>query len=221
MTLPTGGISSRHHHLPAVVRWVDGVAVQVEVHRNAFARGRHPSLRLGRRPSGLLAFSIEGRPAQTLAATELIWHLCRHLTMPSGELRLISVADIIGTVEHFDREIDWTRVAHDYPFVLRTLELLRCLVPPFAGGGSQPAPKARQPLGGFGLRYTGWPVCRARNLRGSRERLRLIRATLTPPEWWLRLTYGTGAGAGGVWIARLRHAAFVIGSVARSVSQRG
>ena len=104
--------SSRRHHLPVAVRWIHGVPVQIEVHRNAFLPTRHASLQLDRHVP-LLPFTIEGRSAQTLAPTELVWHLCVHLTIPGAEFRLISVADIVGTVERFEREVDWPRVTRE------------------------------------------------------------------------------------------------------------
>lgn len=210
--------SSRRHHLPVAVRWIHGVPVQIEVHRNAFLPTRHASLQLDRHVP-LLPFTIEGRSAQTLAPTELVWHLCVHLTIPGAEFRLISVADIVGTVERFEREVDWPRVRREYPFVLRTLELLDCVVPPYAGRRSQSPAGAHGWLQGFGTRYTGWPAFTARRLPGNRERLRLLRSTVTPPEWWLRLAYGTGTGPAGAWIGRLRHAGFVVESAVRRTGE--
>ncbi len=212
----TGGPGSHgdegHHHLPAAVRWVDGVAVQVEIHRDAFAPDRKISLTLERPPPNGLVFTVAGRTAQTLGAAETLWHLCHHVLTPTHELRLISVADVVGIVDRFSAEIDWARVARVYPIVPRTLALLDCLVPLPDDGSAPPRPKPHRPPRGVGLRYTGWPLFPARSWDGVAGRLRMLRDTLAPPEWWLRPTYGTGVGRAGGLLARLRHAEFLLTS---------
>ena len=52
--------------------------------------------------------------------------------------------------------------------------------------------------------YRGWP--RPGRDAEERERMRELRATLWPPEWWLRVRYGGRPGAMGRAASLVRHA---------------
>lgn len=189
------------HHLPAAVRMVDGVGVQVEIHHDVFSLRRQASLKVTGRAPGAIAFDAAGWPAYSLGPDEMVWHLCRHLDW----LRLIWIADILGFTERFVEEIDWARVATRYPFVMRALAYIHCLAPlpdtvrQRAGVVMVPVPR------GIGEEYRGWPGGAARVWDSLGGRLRFLRQTLSPSEWWLRFYHAADAGRIGLWKARLRH----------------
>ena len=157
-----------------------------------------------------MVFDVAGRQSYSLPPEELLWHLCRHCVSLRHHFRMIWAADIVGFSETFLTVIDWKRIQRRYPFVLSTLSLLDCLAPVpdsvlrKAGVRRGGTPK------GIGDDYFGWPWERARKWDSLPGRLELLTRTFTPPEWWLRLNYGTGTGRFGGARARGRHGAALI-----------
>ena len=184
------------------MRHVDGLAVQLEIHRDAFDPVLSVSLEAHARARNAVAFEVCGLQAYSFPAEEVVWHLCRHCVSLRHRFRMIWAADIIGFSETFQSTIDWNSVGRRYPFVLSTLSLLNCLalVPEpvlrSAGVSVAGAPP------GIGEDYYGWPWTRARRWDSVGGRLQLLAQTLNPPEWWLRFNYGTGTGPAGAWRCR-------------------
>ena len=195
----------RRHHLSPAVRVVDGVVVQVEVHRDALGPRLGLSLQVHGRPKDAVAFNVGGTRAYSLPPDEVLWHLCRHSVGLRHGFRLIWAADVVGFAETFLSMIDWGRVERRYPFVLSALSLYHCLSPipervlRTAGVNVARAPKK------IGEDYRGWGAARARPWDSLTGRVRFLARTLNPPEWWLRLNYGTGTTPTGAWQARARH----------------
>ncbi len=195
----------RRHHLSPAVRVVDGVAVQVEVHRDALGPRLGLSLQVHGRAKDAVAFNVGGIRAYSLPPDEMLWHLCRHSVGLRHGFRLIWAADVVGFAETFLSTIDWGRVERRYPFVLSALSLYHCLSPipervlRTAGVNVARAPKK------IGEDYRGWGAAQARTWDSLTGRVRFLARTLNPPEWWLRLNYGTGTTPTGAWQARARH----------------
>ena len=202
---PTEHPFLRHHHLSPAVRRVDGVVVRVEIHADAFHPRLGVSLQVHQRAKDAMVFNVCGREAYSLPPDEVLWHLCRHTVSLHHRFRLIWAADIVGFSEKFLSAIDWVRVRQRYPFVLSTLSLLHCLAPVpdrvrrSAGVTVVGAPRET------GEDYDGWPWTRAGTWDSVGGRLQFLAQTFNPPEWWLRLNYGTGTGPTGAWRARARH----------------
>ena len=80
-----------------------------------------------------------------------------------------------------------------YPFVLNTLGLLHLLAPLAQSVYERIGLSTPDGIRDTGREYRGWPhtpFARARSRPGGLQRL--LRDSLTPPEWWLRLHYGAG-----------------------------
>ena len=203
---PSGYYLTRHHHLLPAIRMVDGVFVQVEIHRDVFPLGGGASFQVTGRAPGSLPFDVGGQVGYCLGPDEMVWHPCRHVHW----LRLIWIADILGFTERFVEEIDWARVAKRYPFVIHALALIHCLAPlpdivrQRSGVTMVPVPR------GLGEEYRGWPRTTAFVWDSVSERLRFLRRSLSPPEWWLRFYYEAGTGRIGLWQARRRHWATLV-----------
>ena len=195
----------RRHHLSPAVRVVDGVVVQVEVHLDALGPRLGLSLQVHGRAKDAVAFNVGGIRAYSLPPDEMLWHLCRHSVGLRHGFRLIWAADVVGFAETFLSAIDWVRIERRYPFVLSALSLYHCLSPipervlRTAGVNVARTPKK------IGEDYRGWGAARARTWDSLTGRVRFLARTLNPPEWWLRLNYGTGTIPTGAWQARARH----------------
>jgi hypothetical protein len=177
-----------HHHLPTLVKKINSFSVSVEVHHEAF----HFSWR-GKEHGGsdwlarLRPVTIQGQPALTFSLGDMLWHSYRH--MMSGPIRLMAVADMLGLVEKFPTEIDWSRLERDYPGLLNVLALLH--------DHSPLSPEVVQAAGidrrnghiPFGDDLRGWS-----NIPSSHIRViglpKFLQLTFTPSDWWLYLYYG-------------------------------
>lgn len=185
--------------LPTVGRQIEGVWVGVELHQDLFEPGFPASLTLEGLSEPPLPFAtgVEGVIGHTLGYEELLWHLCQHLRFHATVFlpwRLIWVADIVGLVERFAAQLDWERMARRYPEALDTLSLLHWLTPL----PQSLLVQVRLPLGvrpsGVGEDFDGWPrhALAAQRAKGWRG---VLRNTLWPAEWWLRLHGGLSAAA--------------------------
>jgi hypothetical protein len=195
----------RHHHLSPAVKWIDGVHVVIEIHHNAFSPFVDASLQVQAEAEDGMAFNVNGRRASSFAEEEFLWHLCRHSVSIRHQFRMIWAADIVGFAETFLSTIDWKQVQQRYPFVLSTLSVLHCLAPvPDPVLAASGVTVSRIPRD-VGKGYHGWPWERARGWDSLGGRWRFLRRTVSPPEWWLRFSYGTGTGLAGSWLAWGRH----------------
>ena len=223
-----------HRHLPPLRRWQDGVDVEVELHHRllsnyfdnvrAYARSaiglRDPIGAKDNRLQDLTVspqtFQINDHSAETLGLEDQLRHLCDHLISHVNVwdyARLIWVVDIVSLTERFVREIDWDRVRRQSPQVINTLAVLHWMTPlsteiRHAAGietGSRPA--------GIGVEFDGWP-----RVRTPRNRS-LLRRTLWPSEWWLRLRYARGTRS--IWRERwIRHPLHIMGQVGRAILEK-
>jgi len=217
---------SRTHHLHAATAIVDGVSVTVEIHRDALSPDRDATLKLDGHRQSLMTLELgEGRTrARTLGHDDMLWHLCRHMVGLQHPFRLIWVADIVGYAEAFVEELDWDYLRSTHPFVLSTLSLLDWLTPLPAsvrdrvGLATSVVPRPVGPMGKVGSvceDYQGWPRSTAFTWDSWRERLEFLRESLAPPDWWLRLNYGTGVGTGGYGRGVAKHSAALAGLAGR------
>ena len=201
----------RHHHLLPALRTVDGIVVQVEIHRDLFLMASGTSFQVTGRAPGAIPFDVGDQVGYCLGPDEMLWHLCRHVHW----LRLIWIADILGFSERFVDEIDWGRVAQRYPFVMNALALIHRLAPlpervrQRSGVTLVPVPR------GIGEEYRGWPRTKALVWDSVRGRLQFLGRSLDPPEWWLRFYYEAGTGRPGLWKAMLRHWTTLVRSMIR------
>lgn len=187
---------------------VAGIWVGVELHTDLFEAGFPASLTMRSLHDQPIAFHLgtTGVEGHTLGPGDLLWHLCQHLRFHTTVFlpwRLIWMADIIGVAEGRLGAMPWEELRRARPETLALLSLVHCLCPlPRAvldGAGLE----SRQPSG-IGLDFDGWP---RKSLAQQKEKgtAAILRDTLVPPEWWLRLHYGLGTDELALWQRWISH----------------
>jgi hypothetical protein len=241
------GVAFSHRHLHGATINREGVSVTVEIHHRLFSDywdnlRAYVQNRFGapvpaeitalpspsESPSGwpgiqrMASFSLEDLTLYTLGYEDTLGYLCRHLTSHVNVwdfARLIWVADIVSFAERFAAAIDWKLIRRQYPAVPEILSLLNCITPLSDEVLSLAGVKVGSIPQGIGIEFQGWP--RASLGAGSKQGyLRLLRDTLLPSEWWLRLRYALGSGRSFFWYRWLRHPLYIVGHVARAFLER-
>jgi hypothetical protein len=168
------------------------------------------------------AFDLAGLTAHTLSYEDTLGYLSRHLTSHVNVWdfgRLIWVADIVSLAERYVAEIDWEQVRRHYPAALNTLSLLYFMTPLSDDLLSRAAiPLGRAPQR-IGVEFQGWPKIRPARWQ-EKGYGRVVRDTLFPSEWWLRLRYQVGSARPVFWYRWLRHPLHILGHVVRAVLER-
>ena len=192
----SGTQGEKKHHLRHAItemsRVVDGIHVNVDLHKNVFTNLHPVSLTLDTALYPPIPFQVGSQPAFTLGYTEMLLHLCHHLITPGQPMKLISVADIMGFTSHYVDEIEWEQLHESHGFVINTLCMLDLIVP-FSDETRRKAGFEKSGiLNDLGMDYTGWPTTSFRTAKEMKHGYRrLLQASTTAaPEWWLRLRYG-------------------------------
>jgi hypothetical protein len=234
--LPTGP-TPPPRHLPTATLRTEGLMVQVEIHHRllsnyfddavSYVRSRFSFIKRipQKRPSSDLTISPHPFPladltAYTLGYEDTLQHLCRHLASHVNVWdfgRLIWVADVVSLAERFASEIDWKQVRHRYPAVLDMLSLFQCMTPLSDELLDRAGIKVGHAPQGIGVEYRGWPRPEREGGRGWR---RVLRDTLFPSEWWLRLRYKLGSTRPLFWYRWVRHPLYILGHVVRAILER-
>jgi len=167
-------------------------------------------------------FALADLTAHTLGHEDMLSHLCQHLTSHVNVWdfgRLIWVADIVSLAERFVAQIDWTQIHRQRPAVLRTLSLLHFMTPLSDELLSQADVRIGHAPEGIGVEYQGWPRPQGADWR-ERGYRRVLRDTLFPSEWWLRLRYKLGSVHPLLWHRWVRHPLYILGHVGRVLLER-
>jgi hypothetical protein len=165
-------------------------------------------------------FVLAGVTAYTLGYEDTLQHLCRHLASHVNVwdfCRLIWVADVVSLAERFASEIDWERVRRQCPAVLDMLSLFHSMTPLRDELLDRAGVRIGRVPEGIGVEYQGWPRPQAKRRRGWR---RILRDTLFPSEWWLRLRYKLGGTRPLFWVRWVRHPLYILGHVVRAVLEQ-
>lgn len=238
--LPSGRVLA-HRHLEAAALQVEGVQVQVEIHHRLFSNyfdnaasylrsivslPGHSGRRAKSEPGGLAVpprpFALADQAACTLGHEDMLWHLCQHLASHVNiwdYARLIWVADIVSYSEHFASEIDWKYIRRRRSAILDTLSLLHFMTPLSEGLLNKANIKLGRAPEGIGMEYRGWPRPQ-RTSQPVTEHRRVLRDTLFPSEWWLRLRYKLGSARPLFWYRWVRHPLYIFGHVMRAFLER-
>lgn len=227
-----------HHHLPPLVRHVDGVAVEVELHHNAFHLDQPASLEIVRdngapvlvgadraarhavRTQDHLAFTVDGVDARTLGPTELLWHLSRGVVELRQPMQLVHAVDVVEVARQYEQVLDWDALPRCHPCVLSTLRLVNLVLPlPVDVARHLPGLRGSRRPEGIGQDYTGAPL-RSSWTAENGGLSGLIKDTLFPPEWWLRMYYAEGLAPGWRWPLTLRHQLAVGGAGLRHAARQ-
>lgn len=206
---PTVTMERMNKSLPTLGAYVEGVWVGIELHEDLFERGYGASAKVEELNEPLTFRLGEGGPtAETLGYEDMLWHLCEHLRFHTTVFlpwRLIWVTDIVGMIGRFAEEIDWGYLERKRRAVFDILALVSALVPLPPQMAERVGAAPKKALRGVGEDFQGWPrfslaAQRAKGWRG------ILRDTLWPPAWWLRLHCGVAWPRPLVW-GRLAHIA--------------
>ena len=213
-----GGLTvpSRHHHLQGMATVREGATVAIELHhellpRTAFVPTRTYDDLIGRSQP----FDWDGAVFRTLGREDMLWHVYAHAfvinTLRPGAIRLVSVADLTHATEAWVDRIDWARLRHEFPRLLRALHVLHDAVPwspPVADALREQAAPPAAPV----------PV---HPIDADPEwSLRLLPVVVWPPEWWFRMRYGITAWPRWAWCRLVGHPSHLAVAVTRAVGAR-
>jgi hypothetical protein len=165
------------------------------------------------------ALVVDDASAYTLGHEDILANLCQHLRSHVNVWdfgRLIWTADIVSLAERFAAEIDWEWVERRYPVILHTLSLIHSMTPLGDALIAQAPFRAGRTPKGVGQEYRGWHHVGRTHWReiGCRQ---ILRDTLFPSEWWLRLRYGLGGSRRLFWYRWIRHPLCILGHAARTL----
>lgn len=184
---PPGDLPDKH--LPLATRVTAGVAVHIEVHHNLFNVYLPASMTLD--DVTPTPFTLpSGFTAMMPTAEQMLWHVCRHIQFHTNvwkPLRLIWVVDVVALAEHCADTINWAELATRYPLVLNMLSLFHHISP--LSERLQAHLRLGRAPAGIGVSFEGWPH---QSLASQRHKgyVGILKDTLIPSEWWLRLFYG-------------------------------
>ncbi len=204
-----------HRHLTVATARVKDLPVQVEIHTKLHSDyfenltafigsrwSRSVAVRGGRVAAITAALQERARPfalgdgtALALGHHDMLAHLCQHLRSHVNVwdfCRLIWVADIVSYAERFAAEINWADINRQNPEVIRLLSLLHHITPLSESLLSRAGIRAGKAPPGLGVDFRGWPRVRPDEWRPKGIRW-VLRETLLPSEWWLRLRYDLGS----------------------------
>ena len=175
------------HQLPNATRQVNGFTISVEIHHDAISRDVPGSLKFCDVVDELKTVQWRELQVVTLGHEHMLHQVCLHLAglHPGAVLKLINVLDVVLYAEKYIGEIDWARVARDYPHVVNTLRCLHYIVPLSASLQSKVGGVPQAALEGVG--ETMQPFVMISN--SKQPLLQKLSALLAPPEWWMYLYY--------------------------------
>jgi hypothetical protein len=208
--LPKKGRPLPGKHLSAATRHHEGFMISLEIHHNLFNDDFPVSMTLEDLTTPPLPLDLNGFVAHTLGYEDMLWHLCRHAVFIFQPLRLIWVVDIVGFAERFATQIDWERIAIQYPFVLTTLTALHHLTPLSETLRQQANLNIDFTPRGVGQEFQGWPRFPLAAQRAKSYR-QLFSDTFFPSEWWLGLNYGVTRPSALWWQRWIGHPSAILG----------
>lgn len=203
---PSQPLTARFHHLQSARRKEQGLTVSVEVHYRLLPKMiYYPPLEYEDLCEESIPVRFKGFTANTLGLERMLWHVYRHACGPpllSTPLRYIHVADMVGIVDRFYDRLDWELIQRRYPQLLHIMPPIHCLTP-----WSQYVQDYCPSIAGThfkraGCDYQGWPRKRLKSGVSLKE---LLKETLCPGEWWVRIFYGVHGKVSIFWYYLIRH----------------
>jgi hypothetical protein len=195
-----------HHHLAEATKKVEGLTITVELHHTVFLAELGLSLDIETLTAPPVALTLpDGRLAYALGPADMLWHVSHHLADIWQPFRWIWLVDMVATAEKFVDDIDWVQVNRRYPRITANLSLFHTVTPLSPHLQKTARIATGFPPPGIGREFRGWPRYSVDLLRQQHGWFEVIRETLLPPEWWLRLYYGLGAGQSPALTRWVRH----------------
>jgi hypothetical protein len=206
----TSRLGGRMHHLPVATLTRSGFQIALEIHLDALSPNQGRSMTMAKL-KGPPQVVRRGRGGDSLALghIDMLRHLARHAFEPARRIRLIHLYDLWRYPARFHAEIDWQRLAAEFPDVIVILRLISYVFAAhdFADGptpgqlGAVPVPA---PEGiGQGMiplsEIAQAPIARTEKLG----------ALFDPPAWWLHGFYGVPPEKSLLVVRAVRHPAMV------------
>lgn len=191
-------IPADHFHLPPLFYRVGGTSVCIEIHRGLYP---HCPPFHAQPPFDHLfdtgkTFTIGNTEATTFSDRETLPYLYRHALhspLTYEPFKLINIADIIGFTEAHYTTLNWRQMGADCPLLITALPLLGHIVSwdkEKVGGWLMPKNfYAPAPYAGWPLKR--WKACKVEGITF----FQILRRTLLPSRWWLKLYYGAASTA--------------------------
>ncbi len=194
-----------YYHLVPVVKTVEGLSLNIEMHRALFPpHPEYPRWLFEQLLARSLPLTIGGVPARTLCLEDMLQHVYLHGFRPPltyEPFRFIHVADVVTLVEGHCPAIDWPGLAAAMPQLPTVLSAFHWLTPWSKAMQNKLGLDTRAAPAHPGEPYRGWPLRRL-NTVPPRQYPRLACATLWPSHWWMQVYYGHARGL-CYWRARL------------------
>lgn len=200
-----GDMSAHHHHLPALIKVEDDVAVVIELHHELLTRAPFATpVEYDALATSAQAFTWAGQTMRTLGREDMLWHVYAHAfdrsRVPAG-LRLISVADLVHAVEVWVDELDWEFLRRRHGRLVRALAHVSLLVPWSDRVAErlkrQTTTRVSNVIGRAVSTSPHWSSLRARDV-------------CWPPDWWFRMRYGVDGPMSWLWYRVIGHPAAVL-----------
>lgn len=189
-------IPKDHHHLPPLHRTMDGIEICVELHRDLYpdCQPYYPKIEFEKLYTTGRSINIGGVEARTFNYEETIHYLYQHglrAPLTYEPYKLINVADIIGFIEKYERDLNWQQIKISFPMLYQAMPLLHYISPWNLDRlpNKFEIPKSRTHLEPKAFR--GWPNKRLKEFKAEKRSLPyILRATFLPSKWWLGVYYG-------------------------------
>jgi hypothetical protein len=200
------------HHLPVATLAREGFAVTLEIHLDAMSPNQPCRLamsNLAEKPQVVRRGGhdgiVIGHDGLALGHVDMLRHLARHAFEPARRIRLIHLYDLWRYPARFHAEIDWRRLAQEFPDVIVILRLVAYVFGPHVLDGASSdhplAPVPRPAPAGVGQGMP--PLLEIAEARASLATK--LAALLNPPAWWMHGFYGVPPEASLFAARTLRH----------------
>lgn len=191
-----------HHHLPSLMKTVDGVAVCIELHRGLYPNcpPYYPEVDFDRLLNSARKIQVGEMEAFTFNDEEMLHYLYQHALhapLTYERFKLINMCDIISFTEQNSLTLDWKKIRNDFPLLYNALPLL-----------GQVSPWNQEKVPGFILDnwlknsalprpFAGWPLRRRKDFKTNKLRIyTVLNQTFLPPIWWASVYYGFNSSLG-------------------------
>jgi Uncharacterised nucleotidyltransferase len=189
-------IRNRHdkysHQLPTAYKIFKEIIVSVEIHRTPLSFLMGSDFDSSSKKEPYVEINYNGKAIEGLSAAQSIILSYTNLEKLNEKARMIQVADIVGLFDMYgdvltghDLGVYSSRIYNSLPAINMFSPITNLSVDHAQAIGDKN--KCSQRIGEF---YSGWPCSRIHDTGSTSDILSLIKETLYPPEWWIRVAYG-------------------------------
>ncbi|MDK9708775.1 MAG: nucleotidyltransferase family protein [Desulforhopalus sp.] len=193
----TAAIPADHHHLPALLKTVQGIVICIEIHHGMYPNcpPYYPEVNFDKLLATSRKLTIGTTGALTLGDMETLDYIYQHAFRPPlayESFKLISVADLVSLTEKNLGNLDWPRIRQKYPLVYNAIPLMHHVVPwDFTKVPRDFVPQRDHRRRLAPRPFTGWPNRKLREMRAEGLGYgRVLFHTFMPSLWWFRVFYG-------------------------------